>query len=223
LPNLEALAKEWGIDVGMDIVLDASGLGRAIGAGPEVPLAMSYPPHPVTDGFRVMTAFPLTRSVTPVEGGTDGKFAQSLVQTSPRSWAESDIKGLFDTGKPVAGEPNDKPGPISIAAAVSGPATEAPAPTEPGAPTPEARLLVVGDADFGSNGALGIQGNQDLFLNMSNWLAQQENLIAIRAKDPDDRRITLTEDQSQRIRWLSLLIIPLGLISVGVRVWWKRR
>jgi len=223
VPNLVALAAEWGITVGTDIVLDASGMGRAIGAGPEVPLAMSYPAHPITDGFRVMTAFPMSRSVTPVEGGTAGKTAQSLVQTSPRSWAESDIKALFATGKPVPGEANDKAGPISIAAAVTGDAGAAPAPTEPDAPKSEARLVVVGDADFGSNGALGIQGNRDLFLNMANWLAQQENLIAIRAKDPEDRRIQLTEDQSSRIFWLALVIIPLALIGVGVRVWWTRR
>lgn len=224
VPNLVALAGEWGMDVGDDIVLDASGLGRTIGAGPEVPLAMGYPAHPVTDGFRYMTAFPLSRSVTPVEGGTDGKFAQSLVQTSERSWAESDVEGLFATGTPVPGEADDKPGPISIAAAVSSPTTAAgPDSADPDAPAPESRFLVVGDADFGSNGALGIQGNRDLFLNMANWLAQQENLIAIRPRDPDDRRISLTEDQSQRIFWLSLVIIPLALIGVGVRVWWTRR
>ena len=59
VPSLVALAKEWGIDVGNDIVLDASGMGRAIGAGPQIPLAMSYPPHPVTDGFRVADRVPV--------------------------------------------------------------------------------------------------------------------------------------------------------------------
>jgi ABC-type uncharacterized transport system involved in gliding motility auxiliary subunit len=225
VPSLLALAKEWGIDVGNDIVLDASGMGRAIGAGPQIPLAMSYPPHPVTDGFRVMTAFPLSRSVTPIEGGTDGKTAQSLVKTSPRSWAESDIKELFATGKPTPGQATDKAGPISMAAAVSAAATAAPppAPGETDGPKPEARMIVVVDADFGSNNGIGIQGNRDLFLNMANWLAQQENLIAIRPKDPEDRRIQLTEDQSSRIFWLALLVIPLAFIGVGVRVWWKRR
>ena len=32
------------------------------------------------------------------------------------------------------------------------------------------------------------QGNRDLFLNTVNWLAQQENLISIRPRDPQDRR-----------------------------------
>jgi ABC-type uncharacterized transport system involved in gliding motility auxiliary subunit len=84
-------------------------------------------------------------------------------------------------------------------------------------------MIVVGDSDFASNGALGIQGNRDLFLNMANWLAQQENLIAIRPVDPADRRIQLTEDQSSRILWLSLVIFPLAFIAMGVRVWWTRR
>lgn len=223
VPNLVALAKEWGITVGDDIVLDMSGLGRQIGTGPETPIAMAYPPHAITDGFQLATAFRLSRSVTPVEGGTDGRTAQSLVQTSPRSWAEGDVKGLLATGKPVSGEASDKPGPVSIAAAVSGPAASAAASAEPDAPKPEARLVVVGDSDFASNGLLAIKGNGDLFLNMANWLAQQENLIAIRAKDPEDRRIQLTEDESNRIFWLALLIIPLAFIGVGVRVWWKRR
>lgn len=223
VPNLIALAKTWGVDVGNNIVLDASGLGRAIGAGPEVPLAMSYPPHPITDNFRVMTAFPLSRSITPVEGGADGKTAQTIVETSPRSWAETDVTELFATSKPELDPVKDKAGPISIAAAVTAAAPNAPAPTEPDAPKAEARLVVVGDSDFGSNSAQGIQGNKDLFLNMANWLAQQENLIAIRPRDPEDSRLSLTEDQSRRIFWLALVLIPLALIGVGARVWWKRR
>ncbi|MCR4374056.1 MAG: GldG family protein [Acidobacteria bacterium] len=223
VPNLIALAKTWGVDVGNNIVVDASGLGRAIGAGPEVPLAMSYPAHPITSNFRVMTAFPLSRSITPVEGGSDGRTAQTIVETSPRSWAETDVAGLFATGKPELDPATDKTGPISIAAAVTAAAANAPAPAEPDAPKAEARLVVVGDSDFGSNGAQGIQGNGDLFLNMANWLAQQENLIAIRPRDPGDSRLSLTEDQSQRIFWLALVLIPLALVGVGVRVWWKRR
>jgi ABC-type uncharacterized transport system involved in gliding motility auxiliary subunit len=225
LTNLITLAKEWGMDVGNDIVVDASGMGRLIGAGPEVPLAMpTENSHPITEHFQAMTAFPFARSVTPIEGGTDGKVAQKLLQTSARSWAETDLKGLFATHQPeLNADKGDKAGPVSIAAAVSAPAPDAPAGATPDAPKPEARLVVVGDSDFASNAALGIQGNSDLALNMANWLAQQENLIAIRPHDAEDRRITLTEDQSQRMFWIALLIIPGLLFGNGVRVWWRRR
>jgi ABC-type uncharacterized transport system involved in gliding motility auxiliary subunit len=223
LPNLIGLAKAWGFEVGNDIVLDASGLGRTIGAGPQVPLAGDYPAHPATNGFRYMTAFPLSRSVTPVEGGADGRFPQSLVETSQRSWAEVDIAGMYANSQPTLDEGTDKAGPVSLAAAVSAAAPDAPAGESPDASKPEARMIVVGDSDFATNGALGIQGNRDLFLNMANWLAQQENLIAIRPVDPADRRVQLTEDQMGRIYWLTLALFPLAFIAMGVRVWWKRR
>jgi ABC-type uncharacterized transport system involved in gliding motility auxiliary subunit len=225
LTNLIALAKEWGMTVGNDIVVDASGMGRLINAGPEVPIAMpSQPAHAITRDFRLMTAFPLTRSVTPIDGGTDGKVAQKLLETSPQSWGETDLKGLFSTSRPQLNvDKGDKAGPVSIAAAVSAPAPDAPAPATPDLPKPEARVVVVGDSDFASNSALGIQGNRDIALNMANWLAQQENLIAIRPHDAQDRRIQLTEDQSQRIFWIALLVIPGLLLGNGVRVWWRRR
>ncbi|MDQ3070360.1 MAG: hypothetical protein M3R55_11620, partial [Acidobacteriota bacterium] len=91
------------------------------------------------------------------------------------------------------------------------------------APKPEARLVVLGDSDFAANWLLGFQGNSDLFLNVLNWASLQENLIAIRPKAADDRRITLTDDQQSRIRLLSLFVIPGLLFAAGVRTWWRRR
>src|SRR5262249_14388793 len=99
LTNLIALAHEWGFDVGINIVVDISGMGRLIGTDASVPVAASYPSHAITQRFSYLTAFPLARSVTPVSGGINGHIAQSIVETSPRSWAESDIKTLLTTGK----------------------------------------------------------------------------------------------------------------------------
>jgi ABC-type uncharacterized transport system involved in gliding motility auxiliary subunit len=223
--SLIALAKDWGIQVGDDIVVDASGVGQMIGTDASVPIGMPAS-HPITNGFRLVTAFPLARSVTPIEGGTDGKVAQKVVETSEQSWAESDVKGLYATGRPERNtDKGDKLGPISIAAAVSAAAPDAPAPdpATPDAPKPETRVVVVGDSDFASNRAIGIGGNSDLFVNMGNWLAQQEDLIAIRPRDPQDRRVQLTEDQSQKIFWLTLVLIPLAIFANAVRVYRKRR
>ena len=80
-----------------------------------------------------------------------------------------------------------------------------------------------GDSDFAANGGLGIQGNRDLFMNIVGWLSQQENLISIRPKEADDRRITLTATQQNNIIWLSLLIIPGFIFAPGVYTWWRRR
>jgi len=226
LKNLIALAHDWGMDVGDDIVVDVSGMGRLIGTSEAVPVAASYPSHPITQRFNFITAYPLARSVTAVSGGVNGHIAQAFVETSPRSWAESDVKGVLNA-KPVEfNEGKDKKGPISIAAAVSASATPA-EPPQPGAPPdtskPETRVVVFGDSDFAANAGLGIQGNKDLFMNTVGWLSQQENLIAIRPKEPDDRRITMTATQQNNLAFLSILIIPGLIFGSGVYTWWRRR
>ena len=231
LTNLLAFAREWGVDVGTNVVVDVSGVGRAFNAGPEVPIALSYPSHPINDRFDQMTAYSVARSVRPVEGGSNGRTAQIFVETGPNSWAESDVRALMSTGQvqrnPEAG---DITGPIALGAAVTA-AAEAPPAPQPAAgqppavepPKAEARLAVIGDSDFAANWLVGFQGNRDLFLNVTNWLALQENLIAIRPKAADDRRITVTADQQSRIRLISLFLIPGLLFAAGLRTWWRRR
>jgi ABC-type uncharacterized transport system involved in gliding motility auxiliary subunit len=224
LTNLIALAHDWGMTVGNDIVVDVSGMGQLIGTDQSVPVAANYPSHPITARFKFLTAFPFARSVTPVPGGVNGRTAQGFVETSPRSWAEADIKGLLTTGKVSFSEAGgDKQGPITVASAVSSPSTASTAGAAADAPKPETRMAVYGDSDFAGNAGLGIQGNRDLFMNTMGWLSQQENLIAIRPKEPDDRRVTMTAAQQTNVTWLSLLFIPAIIFGAGFYSWWRRR
>ncbi len=235
LTNLAALVKEWGIEIGTNVVVDVSGMGQLLGTDASVPVAAKYDPHPITERFNLLTAYPLARSVSAIAGGTNGRTAQNLVETSANSWAENDIKELTTTGRVSRNlDKGDKAGPVSLAAAASAPAAEAPAPpaadgSKPDAskpdeaPRPETRVAVFGDSDFASNGYLGIPGNRDLFLNTVNWLAQQENLISIRPRDPENRGVTLTAERAQLIFWLSILIIPGAILAMGVQTWWRRR
>jgi gliding motility-associatede transport system auxiliary component len=226
--NLIALAHDWGIDVENNVVVDISGMGRLIGTDASVPVVAAYPSHAITKNgsFNFLTAYPMARSATPVSGGVNGHTAQAFLETGPRSWAETDIKGLMTTGK-VGFEENkgDKKGPITIGSAVTATAP-APADAKPenaDAPKPETRLAVIGDSDFAANGGLGIQGNRDLFMNTVGWLSQQENLISIRPKEADDRRITLTATWQANLYWMSLVIIPGFIFATGVYTWWRRR
>lgn len=224
LTNLIGLVREWGIDPGLNVVVDVSGIGQSIGTGPEVPIAAKYGSHPITLGFEVATLYPFARSVAANPSGASNRFAQTLIETSPNSWAETDIKELMTSGRVQRDtEKGDIAGPVSLGAAVSAGAGNAPESTDPDAPKPETRMVVIGDSDFATNRWLGISGNRDLFLNAVNWLAQQENLIAIRAKDPEDRRITLTADQDARIRLLTIFIIPGLILLAGFQAWWRRR
>jgi ABC-type uncharacterized transport system involved in gliding motility auxiliary subunit len=225
LTNLVALAHDWGVQVGNNVVVDVSGMGRLIGTDASVPIAANYPSHPITQRFNFITAYPLAREASPVSGGVNGHTAQTFVESSPRSWAETDIKALLTTGEVSLDESKgDKKGPVALASAVSAPVASA-TPAKPGddSPKPETRVVVIGDSDFAENGVLGVQGNRDLFMNIVGWLSQQENLISIRPKEADDRRVTLTATQQNNITWLSLLVIPGFVFGTGVYTWWRRR
>jgi gliding motility-associatede transport system auxiliary component len=224
--SLIQLAHDWGIDVGNDIVVDVSGMGRLIGTDASVPVAAKYPTHPITDRFNLITAYPLARSVVAVSGGVNGHTAQSFIESSERSWAESDLKSLLTSGDvALDASKGDKAGPVSMAAAVTA-AAPAPADAKPedkDAPKPETRLAVVGDSDFASNAVLGIQGNRDIFMNTVGWLSQQENLISIRPREAADRRITLTATQQSWITWISLVFVPAAVFGTGILTWMRRR
>jgi ABC-type uncharacterized transport system involved in gliding motility auxiliary subunit len=236
LTNLMAFAKEWAIDVGTNIVVDVSGVGQIIGTDESVPVAAHYPSHPITENFRLLTAYPLARSVTAVPGGVNGRAAQNFIESSKNSWAESDLADMFKSGKVQDDKDKDLQGPVSMGAAVSlvvntkdtkdtkdTKAKDGTGSDDADAPKPEARMVVIGDSDFAANYALGIQGNRDLFMNAMNWLAQQENLISIRPKEPDDRRITMTASQQRTVNWFALLVLPATVFAGGIYSWTRRR
>jgi ABC-type uncharacterized transport system involved in gliding motility auxiliary subunit len=228
LTNLIALLKEWSIDVGTNAVLDP--MSQLRNTDPSVPVAAPpYPAHPITNTFRLLTAYPYARSVKPVDGAAGPKTPSTFVQSGPNSWAESDLQTLTSRGEARPDfDKGDVQGPVSLAVALSAPVDEPAAPpadqpADASQNKPETRIVVVGDSDFAANSSLGVIGNRDMFLNMVNWLAQQENLISVRPRDPEDRRITLSAGQDRLIFWFTVLVIPGLILLAGVQTWWRRR
>jgi len=225
VPNLEGLLKEWAIEAGKNVVVDVSGATNE----PSLAVAIGYPTHPITDRFETLTIYPVARSIDPVTGGASGRTAQAVVQTSQQSWAESNLATLTSgQGVRMETDAGDKAGPVTIAAAVSAPATDAQpaeqkAKTEENAPKPETRVVVFGDSDFASNAYAGLSGNPNLIANAVNWLAQQENLIAIRPKEAGDRRLTMTARQQMLLGIGAVFLIPAAVLGTGIYTWWRRR
>ena len=122
---------------------------------------------------------------------------------SPRSWAETDIKSLLTTRRRSRSTSEGRQeGPDLDRGGGVGAAAAAPTPPKPAKRMRRSRKRassVFGDSDFAANGTLGIPGNRDLFMNTIGWLSQQENLISIRPKEADDRRVTMTATQQTNI------------------------
>jgi ABC-type uncharacterized transport system involved in gliding motility auxiliary subunit len=231
-PLLQQFLADWGITAGNNVVIDASGMGQMLGTNDaSLPVVVDYPSHPITAGFRrAFTGYPLARSMSPIEGGSNGHTAQPFIATSAQSWAEADLASLATGQVGLNPDKGDTQGPVTLGAVSSAPATDVPpaaANVTPGAPdapkTPESRVAAIGDSDFAANFALAIPGNRDLFMNTVSWLAQREDLIGIRPREPEDRRLTLTADQQQRIMLLCLFVIPGIVFASGIYTWWRRR
>ncbi|MFQ5789565.1 MAG: GldG family protein [Acidobacteriota bacterium] len=250
-PNLLGLMKEFGVELGDNVVIDVSGIGQLFGFGPEVPLVSSYGSHRITDRFGNMgTVYPFVRTVEASDEDVDGVSVTSFLRTSANSWAEEGVKGLASGS--VQPDESERKGPLSLAAAVTieveptetpdnaaeeseeahngedseGEADEEKATEEEEEPeTPDGRMVVVGDSDFIVNSLVGASplANRDLFLNIVNWVAEDEDLISIRPREAEDRRVSMNQQQQKNVGYLSLLIIPGIVLLTGISVWWGRR
>ena len=240
-PNLVALLKDFNVELGNNVVIDVSGVGQLFGFGPEVPLVASYSAHSITEKFaNSPTVYPFVRTVDASDSIAEGITVDALVSSSPNSWAEEDFDALAEGA--VSPGDSERPGPLDLAVAITIEVEEPPEPAEnasekdpeggPGseedgdsdATTPQGRAVIVGDSDFITDSLVGAPvANLDLFLNMVNWIAEDEDLISIRPREPEDRRLFLNAQQQNNVKYLSLLFIPGFVLVVGISVWWGRR
>lgn len=217
--GLERMLAGWSFWIGDDFVVDRSGMGMLFGLTELVPVVMEYGVHQVTEKHeRLMTYYPLSRSVFLDPNRGNDITGRELVKTSPQSWAENDLSPLRGASKEWEFDPDtgDKQGPIAIAAAVEA------EPRTAGA-TSKARIVVFGDSDFAANKDFLNQGNGDLLLNAIGWLAEQEDLIAIRPHKAGHNPISLTERDGKTLFWVGVILFPLAVLAGGGVVWWRRR
>ncbi|MCG6886142.1 MAG: GldG family protein, partial [Proteobacteria bacterium] len=154
---------------------------------PSFALVTRYGDNPVTKDFKFMSIFPRASGIQflgksePEADHSDGNrtwVSNAILLTVERSWSESDaLEGVVEYT-----QGSDTLGPLAIGLALhrNKPATSAPTrPDSDADPTPNQRVVVLGDGDFLSNTYLGNQGNQDLGYNILNWLSNDDAFISI--------------------------------------------
>jgi ABC-type uncharacterized transport system involved in gliding motility auxiliary subunit len=213
-----AFLDPWGVKVGEDVVVDQVVRlfqGPALGLAP---LVETYDgTHEITKELKGRTLFPMTRSVSAGSDGKPGLKATELVKTSPSSWAESDVEGIFKRQEAKL-DPNDRKGPVPIAVAVVADTKLMGTPDGK-----QARLAVFGSTEFADNQHLeGTYFNRDLFLNTVGWLVGESDLLSIRPRALRASRVSFTEREGTAIFYLSVLVLPELLLLIGLTVWWRR-
>ena len=194
-------------------------LGARLGLDP---IVEDFPPHPTTKGFKQRIRLSQTRSISlSVEGGLPGVVAAPLARTRESAWGERRWKEMLATGR-VAKDADDEPGPSLVAASatvkIAGDRTN---PSD--APPREARLVLVGDADWVKNGNLGAFFNRELLVNLVHWITGSEDLIVGPAKTLRASRLDMTTADQRNLFRLGVLLLPEVLLIGGIVAWLRRR
>ena len=206
---LTSLLQSWGVTAQKDLILDLNPIGQIAGTGPQVALITSYESQPIVSGMKGMaTGFPLSRSLE--IKNTDKVNVQKMFDTSPSSLATADLS----SPRVNVEDPKNKKGPLTLAAAGT---------YNTGKENSQGRFVVIGSSSWIANRFINFNGNGDLASNTINWLSSDEDLISIRPKPQDDRRITMTTRQLSWVRATSQFLLPGIVIIAGVFVWLKRR
>ncbi len=208
-PKLDDIFNAWNVKVGDNFVIDASGMGQLLGAGPAIPLVVDYGSSPITENLqRHMTFFPLARTVTIADKSKTEPQDVELLKTSPASFTKAKLEHQVSYNPKT-----DTKGPLSLGVAGENKSGDK-----------DPRLVVIGNSIFAANQGINQAGsNGDLFFNVIDWLAKDENLISVRPKTATNRRVALTQAQSNALWWISLFLMPGCVFFAGIYIWWKRR
>jgi gliding motility-associatede transport system auxiliary component len=206
LRGLQPVAELLGLVLTPGVVVDLTLKPRS---GPPVyalGVTPGYSRHPVTAALNLNTLFPLARQIGTTE--SDTWRVTPLIEVAQRGWVETGkLEGTvsFDKNR-------DFPGPVNVATAFERMVGDR-----------QQRIVVVGNGAFLSNTFVGNGGNLDLGMNMVNWLAGDDRLIAIQPRPAPDSRLDIQPAALYLIAFTFLLALPLAFTITGAVIWWRRR
>jgi len=207
--GLKDLLQSWGVTLENDLVLEENPVGQLFGFGPEIPLVSSYGSQPIVNDLKSsMTGFPVSRSMQ--IKNADKTTVEKLFSTSDRAIATTNLT----SNEVNPNSPSNKKGPFVLGAAGS---------YNTGKANNQGRFVVIGSSGFMDNAMIGFQSNRDLALNAVNWLSSDEDLISIRPREAEDRRLNVNQRQMSVFAYTDLIAIPLIIIVAGVAIFLKRR
>ena len=211
IDGLDLLADHLAIEFLPGIIVDPNsqlmGLDRV-----DFALVGEYPRHPITQNLGSLSLFPQAQAVE--FHGEESWQQQIFLRSDSRSWNETgELRGEVFNGD----HEDENQGPLNI-----GLTLERSHQNDAGELFDQ-RVAIIGDADFLSNRYLGNGSNLEIGVNLLNWLSHDDQLIAISPRPAPDTRLELSQEKQLSIAIFFLVLMPLGLLASGLRIWLKRR
>lgn len=211
--GLDSVLLPWEIRTPNDLVIDPA---RAL---PIAPTWMAIPGdayqfHTITkelEGYA--SILPACRSISVGTPVTVELQVTKLIESSNRAWGETNLEALQKPGAVPQMDEADTKGPLTLAVAGDG-------------GEKYGRIVVFGTGGLAADGVLrqfqGQVANGDLFMNSINWLTQDEQLIAIRPTESDDRPLSKPSNPLYLLL-ATTLFMPAVVLGIGGWVYWRRR
>lgn len=204
LYGLLPLAEKLGLTFTPGVVVDPQ--AKRLRAPITFALGTIYGQHDILENFDFITVFPFARQI--IFNENEEWHGTSLVEVAPQGWVETselNDEATFD-------EADDVAGPVSVAVALDRIVDDR-----------EQRIVVIGSGHLLANTYLGNGGNIDFGINLVNWLAGDEDLIAIQPRATIDSQLMLSESEITVIVIGFLIVFPLLFLFSGLVIWWRRR
>ena len=203
---------------------------------PFLPILTSFAQDsPIVKGLERIT-FPFVSPLEIVvqEDAATGKpllTAEVIASTSEKSWYEEKVFSFHPMVR-YAPREKDKKGPFAAAAVLIGrfdsyfTSRKIPAGIQPGQEKPTqslpSRMIVVGTSKFIQPGFVE-PSNIVFFMNILDWLVQDESLISIRGKGITYRPLKeISKNAKVAMKYTDIFLMPLVMVIVGI-VRWRRR
>ncbi len=199
-PLQNYLSGNWGVVFNNDIVIDPST------NSPTIAVSYTYGDHAITTNLQQTIAFfPISRSIT--LSAADAAILQTpLIYTYDSAWGETDFNNQQTTYQPGV----DNPGPVLLAAALEN-------------STSGSRLVVIGDASFGTDTFFDQYANADLFINSVDWAAGEQDMINLTTTTTTERSLMPIKNVGWIMLGLSFICIIPGIIVAGGIISWITR
>jgi hypothetical protein len=134
-----------------------------------------------------------------------------VVMSSPQSWGETNLTALGDTNTYTFDQGQDTQGPLTMVAWAFNQRSGA-------------KILMVGDSDFVTNGLILTGGNSLLFTDGLAWLTGLGEQIdyAPQAYSSGLPVLFVSGDMLDAIGFLTVFVMPAGVLALGLIVWARR-
>ncbi len=209
--NLTRLAEPYGLKLGKDVVIDR--LSTVQGSEATIPIVNAYESnHPITEDFNLRTVFPLSSSVSVIEGN-DAATIIASTSSFPGSWAETNLKGVT-AGKAEFNEASDKKGPVGLLGIGEKVGENG---------NTDSRFVLLGSSSFLINAYAAQSGNPMLFLNTVSWMVNDEGIISFNRPGLEEYPVILSSQHLQMIFFIAILLVPIVFFGSAIFIYRRRR